>query len=247
MKKMILMSTMFCAAFVSQVCYGAWGDNNPSNDRTDQNRLESARDGYTFRGDDRGNPQHDYYSNQGYYEGRSYGDNTYSVGIRGDSYRGASYGPSYSQGYYDNSSSGYAGGFNGGFSGGGCASGQCAAPVASAPVADQGCCPQEQQVGDCWCLYCKYEPCYTNCWRCIEVPQYCTKKCCRQVPQYYQVQRCRYVPQYYCETCCRYCPEYYDVQECKMCKKWICEKKCNYVPKYYYKRVCCPNNACCPQ
>lgn len=260
MKKMILMSAMFCTAFVSQLCYAAIGDrmdNIPANDRMDQNRAESAREGYTFRGDDRGNPQHDYYSNQGYYSGRPYGDNRFDnrlgVGVRGDyrgaDYRGADYGTT--AGYADVGSPAYSDGpsYGGGsFGGGGCPSGQCpaAAPVAAAPVADQGC-PPEHQAGDCWCLYCKYEPCYTNCWRCIEVPQYCTKKCCRQVPQYYQVQRCRYVPQYYCETCCRYCPEYYDVQECRTCKKWICDKKCNYVPKYYYKRVCCPNNACCPQ
>lgn len=250
MKKLILMSTMFCATFVSQFCFSAEmgpqdrmgrpiDQTSPADDRTDQNRMDSTRDGYTFRGNDRGNPQHDYYSNQGYYGGRAYGDN-YNYATGSDSY-GAGYGSGYGSGGYYGSS---------GYSAGGCGAGGCAAPVADSGY--QGQVEQQQQpcdqaTGECWCMYCHYEPCYTNCWRCIEVPQYCTKKCCRQVPQYYQVQRCRYVPQYYCETCCRNVPEYYDVQECKMCKKWICDKKCNYVPKYYYKKVCCNTNACTPQ
>lgn len=111
---------------------------------------------------------------------------------------------------------------------------------------EQPACPPEQSTGDCWCLMCKYEPCYYNQWRCCEEPRYYSKKCCRRVPQYYQVQKCRYVPQYYCEQACRYVPEYYCVQECKMCKKWVCDRKCKYVPKYYWKHNCAPQNACCP-
>ena len=64
-----------------------------------------------------------------------------------------------------------------------------------------GCPPPEKPVGDCYCLYCRYEPCYYNKWHCNYVPKYCYKKCCRYVPQYYQKKCCRYVPQYYYETC----------------------------------------------
>lgn len=114
---------------------------------------------------------------------------------------------------------------------------------------DSGCCPPpDQPCGDCWCLYCHYEPCYYNTKRCIDVPQYYKKKCCRYVPKYYEVKKCRYVPQYYSETCCKYEPEYYCVDECKMCKKEICERKCRWVPRYYYKHVCGDNscNTPCP-
>jgi hypothetical protein len=83
-----------------------------------------------------------------------------------------------------------------------------------ADVQGEGCCPEDQKLNDCYCLYCHYEPCYYNDWVCVDEPQY------------------------YCETCCRYEPEYYDVQECKTCKKWICNKKCKYVPRYYYKHTC---------
>lgn len=110
-----------------------------------------------------------------------------------------------------------------------------------------GCCEQpaaapcDHACGDCWCLYCHYEPCYYNNWRCCEEPRTVQKKCCRWVPREYQVQRCRYVPQYYCETACRYEPEYYCVDQTVTCKKWVCDRQCRYVPRYYYKRVCNPD------
>ena len=84
---------------------------------------------------------------------------------------------------------------------------------------DQCCAPADQSMNDCWCLYCHYEPCYYNDWKCVEDTKTCKKRCCRYVPQYYQVQKCRYVPQYYSETCCKQVPEYYDVEECVPCKK----------------------------
>lgn len=106
--------------------------------------------------------------------------------------------------------------------------------------------------GDCWCLYCHQEPCYTNEWKCYEENQYFQKQCCRYVKCPYQVKRCRYVPEYYCETCYKYVPEYYCVNECRPCKKWACEKKCTYKPCYYWKHVCgqqgcanpCPTGQC---
>lgn len=116
-------------------------------------------------------------------------------------------------------------------------------------AATEDCCPQDQPCGECWCLYCHYEPCYYTTRRCIEVPQYYKKKCCKYVPKYYEVKKCRYVPQYYTETCCKYEPEYYCEDECKMCKQWVCERQCKYVPRYYYKKVCNNNNCntACPQ
>lgn len=117
----------------------------------------------------------------------------------------------------------------------------------------QGDCPEDHCVGDkptgdCWCMYCHYEPCYYNTWRCVEKPVYTTKKCCRMVPKYYEVQRCKYVPQYYTETQCCQVPEYYDVEECSTCKDWVCDRQCKYVPKYYWKHVCenpCAKTECC--
>lgn len=115
---------------------------------------------------------------------------------------------------------------------------------------DASCCPEDQpcdeKTGECWCKYVHYEPCYYNTWRCVETPQYYTKKCCRYVPKYYEVQKCRYVPQYYNETCCRYEPEYYDTQECRTCKQWVCDKHCKYKPCYYYKHVCGDTNCQTP-
>lgn len=115
----------------------------------------------------------------------------------------------------------------------------------------EGCCPSERPVGDCYCLYCRYEPCYYNKWHCHYEPKYCYKRCCRQVPQYYQKQCCRYVPQYYCQTCCRYCPQYYTTCTCHYVPKYTCERCCRYVPRYYYKHTCqptcCDNNQCAPQ
>lgn len=115
-------------------------------------------------------------------------------------------------------------------------------------------CPQpEQPTGDCWCMYCKYEPCYNKCWRCIEEPRCHQVKRCRYVPKYYEVQRCRYVPQYYTETICRSEPEYYCDTVTTTCKRWVCDTKCSYKPRYYWKRVCnanvapeAPASGCCP-
>lgn len=111
----------------------------------------------------------------------------------------------------------------------------------------ENCCPpQDQPCGDCWCLYCHYEPCYYNVKRCVEVPEYYKKKCCRNVPKYYEVKKCRYVPQYYTETCCKYVPEYYCVDECRTIKKTVCDRKCKYVPRYYYKHICGDNTCKTP-
>lgn len=110
---------------------------------------------------------------------------------------------------------------------------------------NSGCCPQEHATGQCYCLYCSYEPCYYNCWRCCQEPQYTQRQCCRYVCKPYQVQRCRYVPETYCETCYRYEPEYYCVTDCKMCNRWVCDKKCRYVPRYHWKYTCNPNGGCC--
>jgi len=106
----------------------------------------------------------------------------------------------------------------------------------AAPPADHPC--GDQATGECWCLYCHYEPCYYTAQRCIQVPQYYKKKCCRMVRKNYEVKRCRMVPQYYTETVCREEPEYYCTDECKMCEKVVCDRKCKYVPKYYWKHVC---------
>lgn len=105
---------------------------------------------------------------------------------------------------------------------------------------DQPCAPPERPMNDCYCLYCRYEPCYYNKWHCQYCPKYTYKKCCRYVPQYYQKQCCRYVPQYYCQTCCRYVPQYYYTCQCHYVPKYSCERCCRYVPKYYYKHVCQP-------
>ncbi len=107
-------------------------------------------------------------------------------------------------------------------------------------------CPPDQPCPDTYQLYCHYEPCYYDDYRCVEEPQYYNKKCCRMVPKYYEVCKCKYVPQYYTETCCKEEPEYYDVCECKTCKKWVCDKKCKWVPKYYYKHECAPQPQCAP-
>lgn len=110
---------------------------------------------------------------------------------------------------------------------------------------NDACC--DQPTGDCWCLYCHYEPCYYTTQRCCEYKVPCKRRCCRYVPKYYEVQRCRYVPQYYCETCCCQVPEYYCVDECKTCYKTVCDQHCKYVPRYYWKHVCKDNKAaaCC--
>lgn len=98
--------------------------------------------------------------------------------------------------------------------------------------------PCEQQMNDCYCLYCKYVPQYYDQWHCDYVPQYTQKKCCRMVPQCYEKTCCRYVPQYYTQTCTRQVPEYYYTQDCHYVPKYSCEKCCRYVPQYYYKHTC---------
>lgn len=98
----------------------------------------------------------------------------------------------------------------------------------------------EKPCGDCYCLYCKYEPCYYNKKHCEYVPKYTYKKCCKYVPQYYQKRCCRYVPQYYYQTCCKQVPQYYYTCQCHYEPKYTCEKCCTYKPKYYYKHVCEP-------
>lgn len=124
----------------------------------------------------------------------------------------------------------------------------CGQPCGQA--CDQACNqPCDSAVGECYCLYVHYQPCYYNTTKCIEEQVPYTRKCCRYVPQYYQVQRCRYVPQYYTETYCRQVPEYYDVQEYRCCKRNVCEQKCTYVPRYYWKHECRSNGntgSCAP-
>ncbi len=110
-------------------------------------------------------------------------------------------------------------------------------------VIEDGCCPAEhacedQSCNECWCLYCRYKPCYYTTQRCVEEQIPCKKTCCRYCDKYYEVQRCRYVPQYYTETCCRKEPEYYEVDDCKCCKRYVCDTHCKYVPEYYWKHIC---------
>jgi hypothetical protein len=114
---------------------------------------------------------------------------------------------------------------------------------AAAVAGNQGGCPEDhpcgdQAVGDCWCLYVHYEPCYYQTKRCVEEQIPCKKRCCRMVERQCEVQRCRMVPEYYTETACYQEPEYYEVDDCKTCKKWVCDQHCEYVPKYYWKHVC---------
>ncbi len=116
-----------------------------------------------------------------------------------------------------------------------------AASSADRPVVEQPVSQPERPTGDCWCMYCKYEPYYVNQWRCVEENKYSQVKRCKYVPKYYEVQRCRYVPQYYTETVCRQEPEYYTETVCTPCKKWVCDKKCQYKPRYYWKRTCNAN------
>lgn len=106
----------------------------------------------------------------------------------------------------------------------------------SGAPADQAC--GDVATGDCWCLYCHYEPCYYTTKHCVEEQIPCKKKCWRTVPQQYEVQRCRYVPQYYTETCCRNVKECYEVDDVKCCKKWVCQQNVKYVPRYYWKQTC---------
>lgn len=102
------------------------------------------------------------------------------------------------------------------------------------------CCgtPQDTACGECYCLYCHYEPYYYNTYHCVSEPRMCKEKCCRYVPRYYEKPCVKYVPQYYSERCCKYVPEYYYRDKCTYVNKTVCETKCQYVPKYYYKHVC---------
>lgn len=160
------------------------------------------------------------------------GDADYQHGqgyVRGGSYQGGAYQGNYGAGYQ------YQGGFEGAQSADHIDPNQ---EYTIGDVQDNGC-------GDCFCLCCKYEPCYYNTWRCVSEPVSCKKKCCHYVPKYYEKCCVRYVPQNYTQTCCKYEPEYYYVDECKYVSKRVCDRHCKYVPKYYYKRVCNPN-PCCP-
>lgn len=105
---------------------------------------------------------------------------------------------------------------------------------------------QSDGCGNCYCMCCKYEPCYYNSYRTECTPVTCKKKCCHYVPRYYEKCCVRYVPQNYTQTCCKYEPEYYYVDECKYVSKRVCDRHCKYVPKYYYKSVA-SQNSCCEQ
>lgn len=145
----------------------------------------------------------------------------------------SSYAQGYDEGNYDQ--------VGGNFSGGG----------------DQQCCPPaDRPMNDCYCLYCRYEPCCYNKWHCCQVPQYGCKKCCRYVDQCYEKTCCKYVPQYYNVTCTRKVPQYYTVPTCHYVTKYNCERCVKYVPKYYYKHTSQPtcgdtcqpvNQPCGPQ
>ncbi len=114
----------------------------------------------------------------------------------------------------------------------------------------QPCAPGDQAMNDCYCLYCKYVPCYYNKWHCQYCPEYGCKKCCRMVDECYQKQCCRMVPQYYCQTCTRKVPQYYYEKTCCYKPKYTCEKCCKYEKKYYYKHQCeptCNENTCTTQ
>lgn len=127
----------------------------------------------------------------------------------------------------------------------------CAAGNFQGQAAGGECCPAEEPVGDCYCLYRRYKACpYYTC-NCEYCPKYSYTRCCRQVPQNYCVTRCRMVPQYYQEQCCRQVPQYYYTCQCTHCPKYTYTKCCRYVPEYYYKHECKPNccgaQGCCAQ
>ncbi|EFB41065.1 conserved hypothetical protein [Parachlamydia acanthamoebae str. Hall's coccus] len=96
----------------------------------------------------------------------------------------------------------------------------------------------EYAVGDCYCLFVKYEPRYCNKYRCEWDTQSYQVQRCRQVPETYQKTCCRYVPQYYQVDCVRYVPQYYCTTETRQVPRYVCDRECKYVPKYYYKRIC---------
>jgi|GEM_PF-1241732 len=155
-------------------------------------------------------------------------------------------GSSSGYGYYprDTNANNYSANNYAGNGAGACAQGACA--PAAAP-ADHPC--GDVKTGDCWCMYCHYEPCTYYTQRCVEEQIPCKKRCCRQVPKYYQVQRCKMVPEYYNETLCKYETEYYYVDDSKCCKKWVSDSHVKYVPKYYWKHTCGEANCttACPQ
>jgi hypothetical protein len=109
-------------------------------------------------------------------------------------------------------------------------SNNCAPPDCQVP--DQNC-------GECYCLYCHYEPYYYNKWHCNYEPCYTYKKCCRYVTQSYEKQCCKYEPRYYTKTCYCKVPQYYYTCSCNYKPKYTCEKCCSYRPKYYYKKTDC--------
>jgi hypothetical protein len=110
---------------------------------------------------------------------------------------------------------------------------------------EEQCCDRmEYPCGTCYCLYCKYEPCYYNTYKCVSEPKCCKKKCYRWVPKYYEKCCVKYVPQYYTQTCCKYEQECYEVETTEYCKKRVCEKQCKMVPKYYWK--CSQGPSACP-
>jgi hypothetical protein len=149
-----------------------------------------------------------------------------------DGYQGGAYQGNYGTGYQ------YQGG-HGGFEG--AAHADHIDPNQEYTVGDV----QDNGCGECYCLCCKYEPCYYNTTRCVSEPVCCKKKCCHYVPRYYEKCCVKYVPQNYTQTCCKYEPEYYYVDETKYVQKKVCDRHCKYVPKYYYKRVASPA-PCCP-
>lgn len=112
----------------------------------------------------------------------------------------------------------------------------------------QACAPMEYKTGDCYCLVCKYEPCYYKDWKCEWVDKSWKVNKCRYVPKTYSKKCIRYVPEVYYEQCCKYVPEHYCETVCEKCPHWCCETKCKMVLKYYYKHVCeetpCCNNPC---
>ncbi len=177
------------------------------------------------------------FRSQGVVQDPSGAPGSYGVG-----YPSSSYGGGYQGGGYQR---GYQGGYQGGYQQGGFEGAQSADhidPNQEYTIGE----PQDNGCGQCYCLCCKYEPCYYNTWRTECCPVMCKKKCCHYVPKYYEKCCVRYVPQQYSQTCCKYEPEYYYVDECKYVSKRVCDRHCKYVPKYYYKTVCNPNPCCEP-
>ncbi len=113
--------------------------------------------------------------------------------------------------------------------------------------------PAEETTCGFSCTVCKYEPEYSDVYRCeYEMVPHCVKKT-RYCAKTFQKRCCRYVPEYYYVTCTVQVPEYYDDVEYIQRPKWCCEKVCKMVPKYYNKPLECePSPVCevpntCPQ